>query len=210
MKKEVGDKNFDIWLLGDSNPKNWESILDTPFDPRHPIRHNIWTSILDVIQDRVYRESRRRINSGCVYIRNAIEDPDDKPKGNELKWNQETEHKLGEFRSLLQEYHPAIVFSFGAFSYEFARRSIYREPIWKFGYWGARRLGEEFRSNIPGFSPDAINLLPLLHRTISGGKYIESHEYYCNQPGANYFDYVGNQIADILLRYPDKLKVWIE
>lgn len=36
MKPQVGDPDFPIWLLGDSNPKGWQSVLETPLDPRHP------------------------------------------------------------------------------------------------------------------------------------------------------------------------------
>jgi hypothetical protein len=46
MKPLVGDPDFPIWLLGDSNPKGWQSVLETPLDPRHPARHNIWTPVL--------------------------------------------------------------------------------------------------------------------------------------------------------------------
>jgi hypothetical protein len=96
MAADVGNKNFPIWLLGDSNPERWQGELKTPFDPRHPVRHNIWTSILDVIQD------------------------------------------------------------------------------------------------------------------ISGGKFVESHNYFCGQEGANYFEFVGASISGKLLEHQSVLKVWVE
>lgn len=74
MKKEVGSRNSDIWLLGDSNPKNWQKVLKTPLDPRHPARHNIWTPVLEVIQDRVFRTCRCRVDTSQIYVRNAVED----------------------------------------------------------------------------------------------------------------------------------------
>jgi|GEM_PF-5023839 hypothetical protein len=55
MKKESGDPQFPIWLLGGSEPDRWKSVLNAPLEPRHPVRHNIWTPLLDVIQDSVYR-----------------------------------------------------------------------------------------------------------------------------------------------------------
>ena len=104
MKKEVGSKSFPIWLLGDSNPEQWQNKLDEPLDSRHPIRHNIWTSVLNVIQDRIFRE----------------------------------------------------------------------------------------------------------HRSIAGGKFIQSHNYFCGKNGGNYFEFVGNHISDLLIRYCDQLPVWID
>lgn len=60
MKKDIENKAFNIWLLGDSNPKNWDSILETPLDPRHPARHSIWTPVIDVIQDQAFRELKKQ------------------------------------------------------------------------------------------------------------------------------------------------------
>ena len=54
MKKETGNPRFPIWLLADSEPDGWRDRLDDPLDKRHPIRHNIWTSVLDVIQADVF------------------------------------------------------------------------------------------------------------------------------------------------------------
>jgi hypothetical protein len=72
MKEYSGNPEFPIWLLGDSPPINWADILEVPFDPRHPIRHNIWTSVLDVIQSEIYKTRKCRLNSEDIYIRNAI------------------------------------------------------------------------------------------------------------------------------------------
>ena len=84
MKRDCGDKNFPIWLLGDSEPENWKDVLTSPFDSRHPIRHNIWTSILDKIQDNIFRTNFNRINVERIYIRNAVDDPIKKPKYNQI------------------------------------------------------------------------------------------------------------------------------
>ena len=80
MDREIGDKSFPIWLLGDSNPKNWESKLNSPFDARHPARHNIWTPIVDEIQEHLFIQRRSRLKTSTVYIRNAIENANNKPK----------------------------------------------------------------------------------------------------------------------------------
>ena len=52
MAAEHNDPRFPIWLIGDSNPKNWENRLSYPLDARHPARHSIWTPVLDAMQDR--------------------------------------------------------------------------------------------------------------------------------------------------------------
>jgi hypothetical protein len=209
MLKEIGSPDFPIWLLGDSNPKNWAEILSTPFDPRHPVRHNIWTSILDVVQEDVYRQARLRVDTSDLYIRNAIEDPGGKPRGNQADWSGPVLEKLGEFRSLVRRHKPTFIFCFGAFSYEFGRRTLGEKPVFKHNHWGARRLGADFRLRASAFDPRGTNIFPLLHVTIARGKFIQSHNYFCDQEGANYFEYVGAQIADILLKNEDSLPVWI-
>ena len=86
MLRESGNLRFPIWWLGDSNPVQWQDSLTAPFDPRHPIRHNIWSSILDVIQDNVFRQNRCRVDSSMVYIRNAVDDPAKKPRQSSIIW----------------------------------------------------------------------------------------------------------------------------
>ena len=95
MMREVGSRDFDVSLLGDSNPRGWQNALKTPLDPRHPARHSIWTSVLEVIQDRVYRESRQRVDTVSIYIRNAVGDPDDKPDSRRIVWNKREERSRG-------------------------------------------------------------------------------------------------------------------
>ncbi len=210
MKSEVGNKNFPIWLLGDSNPKNWQDILVSPLDSRHPARHSIWTPVLDVIQDNVFRKNQSRVETSSIYIRNAIENPVNKPLNNNPNWSSGLEQVIEEFRQLLYQHRPIIVFCFGAFSFEFIRRALNQNPQYPFGYWGAKNLGAEFRQRIDRFDPNTINALPLLHTSISRGRFIESHNYFTQLEGGNYFEFVGNQIADKLLAYNQRLKIWIE
>ena len=210
MKREVGDRNSEIWLLGDSNPKNWQTVLETPFDPRHPARHSIWTPVLEVIQDRVFRESQSRVDTSSIYIRNAIEDPAEKPRSSGVEWETIVEKELKEFQKVVREYQPRMLFSFGAFAFEFARRAFGEEPEHSHNYWGAKRLGREFEQRIAQFDLNAMNLLPLLHVSIARGRFIQSHEYFSGQEGGNYFEFVGNRIAQRLMEHSDRLKVWIE
>jgi hypothetical protein len=57
---------------------------------------------------------------------------------------------------------------------------------------------------------NTTNILPLLHATIARGKFIQSHNYFCDQEGGNYFDFVGNHIAETLLLHRAALNIWIE
>jgi hypothetical protein len=210
MQREVGDRHSEIWLLGDSNPRRWQDVLEAPFDPRHPARHSIWTPVLDVIQDQVYRKCRRRLDTSSLYIRNAVEDPTGKPASQSVTWEGISETEAACFREILVEYRPKVLPSFGAFSFEFARRSLDQEPVRRYSYWGARQLGQEFRQRIAEFDLGTINLLPLLHVSIARGRFIQAHEYFCQQEGANYFEYVGKQIAEKLIVHQGELQIWIE
>jgi hypothetical protein len=210
MNREAGNPTFPIWLLGDSNPPQWQISLLTPLDPRHPVRHNIWTPILDVIQDRVFRELRARIDTSSIYIRNAVEDPELKRISSDLSWGTEIQKEIDLFGALITTYRPQLVLCFGRFAFEFARRAIGELNHQRHGYWKAITLGAEFRKRISEFSPNRINVLPLLHRSISGGKFIQSHDQYCGVHGANYFEMTGNGIAEQLIRYHAKLRLWIE
>jgi hypothetical protein len=209
MIRETSCRDFPLWLLGDSNPKNWATTLDTPLDPRHPARHSIWTSVLDVIQDRVYRQSKLRVDTSNLYIRNAIGDPVDKQQGTMILWSDPVCQELGSFYTTIKESHPIFVFCFGAFAYEFARRSIGEEIYHPHAFWGAKRLGDDFRKRVEGFHPSKTNIFPLLHVSIARGKFIESHEYFCDQKGANYFEYIGERIADLFLKNRVTLRIWI-
>jgi hypothetical protein len=209
MTREVGDRKFPLWLIGDSNPTQWQSSLNTPLDPRHPIRHNIWTALLDVIQDKVYRESRMRVDTSMLYIRNAVEDAAQKPTQTAVQWNTYPENEVSSLRDLIKIYKPAILFCFGAFAYEFVRRATGDQENRKYGYWGAEKLGNDFHIRIENFDPKTTNIIPLLHRSIAGGKFIQSHNYFCNNPGANYFEVVGSEIADVILHYRNQLRIWI-
>ncbi len=210
MNREIGLPLFPLWLLGNSNPKNWAEVLVTPLDPRHPARHSIWTPVLDIIQDRVYRQARLRVDTRCLFVRNAIGDPVNKPKGNEPEWSKPVQAEIQSYTTLLFKSKPIFVFCFGAFAYEFARRAMGEVPIHTYHDWGAEQLGLDFCQRIAGFNPERTNIFPLLHASIARGKFIESHEYFCgHKKGANYFDFVGVQIADLMLSHRDHLKIWI-
>jgi hypothetical protein len=209
MQREVGNPEFPIWLIGDSNPKQWQDKLTIPLDPRHPIRHNIWTSILDVIQDQVFRFAGKRLDTSQFFIRNAVDNPDKKPEGSSIDWSRDAIFEQQQLTQFIERYQPKILFSFGAFAFEFTRRAVGEQGQRKFSYWGARQLGDEFRKRINGFDTLKGNILPLLHRSISGGKFIQSHDQFSGGEGVNYFDYTGGEIARVLIDKFDGLPIWI-
>jgi hypothetical protein len=210
MEREIGDRGFPIWLLGDSNPVNWESKLKTPLDPRHPARHNIWTALIDVIQDHLFRGCRTRFDTSKVFIRNAIEHARDKPRNKDMDWPLDVTKEVEILHGLLANHKPAILFSFGAFAYEFSRRALRNDRKFAFGHWGAKNLGNAFREQIKGFQSGKVLVIPLLHISISGGRYLSSHREFCGDPDANYFNHVGQKVADLMLQHHEALQIWIE
>lgn len=210
MERDTGDKTFPIWLLGDSNPANWQDSLGTPLDARHPARHNIWTSVVDVTQDRIFRESRRRIDTSRLYTRNAIGDPRDKPHDGAVNWSSAVESECRGLSGLISKYAPLMLISFGSFAFEFARRAIGEVPHRTSRHWTTRRLGDEFRDRSRAVQPNATVIMPLLHVTIARRHFLKSHSYFTAQENDNYFDYVGTWIADVLTQQLEDEPIWIE
>ncbi len=208
MERESGCRNFPIWLIGDSPPENWKDRLSTPLDPRHPARHNIWTPVIDGIQDCVFRAERLRVDTDRLYVRNAIQDREHKDTVRGRVWSP-LNRDIEELRGLLEQYQPPLVFTFGAFACEFTRRSLGCSEERAYSWWSTKRLGEEFRHSVDEFCPDRINLVPLLHVSISRGRFLESHRYFTCDENGNYFDYVAEKVSALLLRYEDDLDVWV-
>ncbi len=109
MDRQVGNPHFAFWLLGDSEPDNWKKDLRSPFDSRHPIRHNIWTSVLDVLQDEVFRQTRKRFETNDLFIRNAVGNVKHKPSGNTVSWHDNTLSEITTFKKLIVQYKPVII-----------------------------------------------------------------------------------------------------
>ena len=208
LEKEIGRKTYEIWLLGDSNPRNWVNDLSSPFDARHPIRHNIITPVFDSIQEILYQENRLRLNTNEIFIRNAIENPDLKPKPNIKNWSGEVVSEIRSYKNDIQKYKPKMIFTFGSFSFEFARRCINNTTPEKFGFWNTRKLGEQFHTRIANFNVNQVNIIPLLHRSISGGRFLQSHKLFCNDEKANYFKVAGDALAEIMLKHRESFKIW--
>ena len=122
MQRESGNKNSSIWLIGDSSPSQWEGFLDEPLDSRHPARHNIWTPVLEGIQEQVFLGDRRRVDDSQLYVRNAVHNREDRPLDSAMEWHPKLLEEAGDFGRLLGKHKPPMVFTFGAFAFEFVRR----------------------------------------------------------------------------------------
>lgn len=201
MKDSIGDPKFPIWLIGDSPPKAWVNKLDTPLDIRHPARHNIWTSVVDPMQDRIYRESKLRLDTSKLYIRNAIDQPDKLPIN---------ENQTRVLQEKIETYKPKIILTFGVFAFMITRKAS-GEPTPVF-YKTTKLLGEQFRLRIDKYNNNGVNILPLLHVSIARGRFLEAHRDFVDnnrQESPNYFDYVGIKIADLLLTKLTDKQIWI-
>ena len=207
MNRDSGSKNFPIWLIGDSSPTNWEEHLLNPLDSRHPARHNIWTPILEGIQSRLYSSARKRLDTDDLYIRNAVHHASEKPPDTAREWSSRLDKETREMARLLASHAPKLVFTFGAFAFEFARRSRDEVPNRAFGNWNTIRLGQEFRRRIRAFSPDEIHVVPLLHVSIARRHFLTSHRNFTQIEDGNYFDYVAREIADCLSRHQTKFPI---
>lgn len=205
MKDSAGDPGFPIWLIGDSPPEKWADKLDSPLDAKHPARHNIWTSVADSMQERLYRQSRLRLDTSRLYIRNAT----DRPYATytiraQMQLSQKT------LQELIDKYKPKIILTFGV--------SAFMTTLWASGerpqkfFRTTKLLGEQFRSRIKSYSDYKVNVIPLLHTSIARGEFLESHRDFVGTAGIthqNYFDYAGEKLADLLLaKFSDK-PIWI-
>ena len=209
MVRETGNRNSSIWLIADSSPPRWTEYLDGPLDSRHPARHNIWTPVLEGIQKHVYLEDRRRVDDSEVYIRNAVHSPKDKPSYNAAKWGPTLSEATNRFGDLLDNYEPTLAFTFGAFAFEFTRRSKRWGPSRSTRYWTTKRLGAEFKKRVTEFDPEEVNVFPLLHVSIARGHFLKSHENFTGESAGNYFDYVAREIGKLLLGHKDTLNIWV-
>jgi len=193
-KRESGEKSFPIWVL---------------FNPKHPISHDNWTPVLDEIQDKVYREMNTRIETASIYFRDAVSDSRVVP--NTLNWwGPEVAKEIELFREIVFEYKPRILFSLGAFAYEFLRRVYEIKPEKGPKAWSTSNLGDEFERSIESFDIYKTNMIPLLHRVGAGANFIDTHNYFCRKDGENYYRYVGTKLAEKIIENKDRLNIWIK
>ncbi len=194
MKRESGEKTSPIWIL---------------FNPKHPISHDNWTPVLDEIQDKVYRRLNTRIETSDIYIRNAVSDVSIVP--NTLNWwGPEVAKEIELFKEIALKYKPIILFSFGAFAFEFLRRVYEIKPEKGPKSWGTSNLGEEFERSIENFDINKTNIIPLLHRVGASTSFIDTDNYFCRKDGENYYRYVGSKLAEQIIENKDRFDIWIK
>lgn len=195
LARESGEKSDPIWLL---------------VNPKHPaVRYYIWTPVLAVIQDKVFRDIHKRIDTDNILIRNVVRESG--LVANTLNWwGTEVEEEIASFRELVHEHKPKMIVTFGAFPYEFVRRVYELKPIKGPKYWSTARLKDEFERSIVNFDINETNRIPLLRRVVESGKFIEGHNYFCEELVENYFYYVGTMIADKIIENKDGFNNWVE
>jgi len=205
MKDSTGDPRFHIWLIGDSPPKNWADKLDSPLDARHPARHNIWTSVADSIQDRLYRQRKLRLDTSQLYIRNTATQPLTKST-----IQAQTQHSQKILKELIDKYKPKIILTFGVFAFKTTLLASGESPQ---KFKTAKFLGEQFRSRIKNYDDHKVNVIPLLHVSIARRFFLEAHRDFIGserETHSNYFDYVGEKLADLLLaNFSSDKPIWV-
>ena len=194
MDEFYGKMTAPIWLIGDSAPKR-DFLVRWPLDRRHPAVHNIWTPILYGIQKNIYTAASKIITNedDVFFIKNAALTAPDRPKSNIKSWENNTAimNRLESTKKDIAKHSPKMVITFGAFAYEFMRRCYIDKNEWhKATHWGAATMGAEFRKSI---HENGI-IIPLLHVSISQGKWRQSHDQYTGIEGGNYFEYVAEHL----------------
>lgn len=209
MNNEFGNKTFPIWLLSEIELSFWEQKLDGPFDYRLPMRHVICTSVFNKIQETVYRTGKMRVETERFYIRNTLPPHLDKPNINDVIWEEKILKELDKLKKDIATYQPRIILAFGAFTYESLRRIHHQQPHRSYGSWTPQDMGDAFRENIQNFDINKPNFFPFLDRTISGWKFLDSHDDFVKQQGGDYFSYVGEQLGKKMIEHQEELKIWI-
>jgi len=161
------------------------------------------------MQDYFYRNGKRRLDTQKLYITNAVKNPGDKPEGDDFEWSYKLQTKVDRLRADFLRAKPAVILTFGAFAFEFLRRACGESPT-KFRYWGTRELGKEFKMRICKYDNSQVNVLPLLHVSISRGKFLESHKYFVGKDTGNYFKFAGTELAKLFLKNLATQPIWIE
>lgn len=155
---------------------------------------------MDVIQDRLYRDGGgRRLDTSRLYIRNSMSQAE-----------EQTKISIEILKVLLDEHKPSIVLTFGVSAYMTALFASGESPQKIFQT--TKLLGEQFRNRIENYHHDKVNIIPLLHVSIARRHFLEAHEYFVDSHGSvpsNYFEYVGVELADLLLARFSASPIWV-
>jgi hypothetical protein len=207
MSTPNSDPSSPVWLLADSPPVRRPGII--PLDARHPSRHNIWTPLLDEIQEVAWQFGRR-LDRTKPYILNAVQRAQD--------WqNRELlDRQIENFSNTVKKHQPTLIFCFGQKSYEFALHAVNASVAsgWDPTRWDFEKLGTAFRKSVIEFDPDTAdgrpNLIPLLHVSIARKSYSDAHERFTGDEFGNYFAFAGAQLGQTLCRLTGKFDMmWL-
>lgn len=210
MNNEFGNKTFPVWMISEIEFSFWEQKLNGPFDYRLPMRHVICTSVFNKIQETVFQHSKKRVQTDKFYIRNILPQDLDKPNINDVIWDDKITSEMSKLKSDIENYKPAVILAFGAFTFESLRRIEEVYPERSYGSWTPEDMGHEFRGRIENFNIQKTNIFPMLDRSISGWKFLESHKDYVKHENGDYFTYTGQKLDEKLSEYQDQLKIWME
>lgn len=75
--------------------------------------------------------------------------------------------------------------------------------------WTPGELGKAFANQVDNFDINKVNYFPLLDRSISGWKFLESHDEFVGNANADYFGFVGQEIGKILIQHKEELDIWL-
>lgn len=202
-------KEFPIWLVGDSYPSRLVNVLKVPLDPKHPTRHTIWTPIWDAIQESVYP---KRVDGKHLFICNAAKKGELDEKPNKDFKDVAVKDRIALFSSYLTKNRPPMVLCFGAWAYEFVRRANGCTPTKNPTiHWGVTELGRAFRKSCEQFHPKEITIFPLLHQTVAL-QWQHANKNFAPNSTDNYFRYTGNALGELLNKNKsaERLKViWL-
>jgi len=193
-KQESGDRSYPIWLL---------------VNPNYPaVRHNVWTPILEEIQDKVYRKLHTRIDTSNIFIKNAVSDIG--IVSNTINSGIEVAKQIVMLKESVLQQQPKIIITFGTITYELVRRVFEKRHEKGPKYWSTTNLSDEFERSIANFDINQTNRIPLPSRVMNSGKFFEENNYANWKDSGNYFRDVGTKIADRIIENKDNLKIWIE
>lgn len=209
MIVEFGDRDFPIWLISDMEVSNMNAEIKGAFDYRLPMRHIIFTSVLNKIQEYVFRAGKLRIDTSTLYYYNSLPKNISKPNINDVIWSKELLSELDALKQLIETHKPKIIFVFGTFSYEGLRRIKNISPQRSYGSWTPKDLGNAFRQSTNDFNINQTNVIPLLDRSITGWRFLESHKEFTTMEHGDYYDFTGKIIAEIIFEHKEALDIWI-